>query len=284
MTALTSALYVGRMTHTRRGPKRHAFGYRLHMLFLDLDEIDRRLPIGPLRRGRAGWLSFCRRDYLGDPARPLREEVLDLVEARLGIRPAGPVRLLTQVRCLGYVFNPVSFYYCYGTDGTTLEAVVAEITNTPWQERHAYVLSAREGEVRASFPKAFHVSPFFDLAQRYRWLITTPAKRLVVTMVNEEQGRDVFSATLQLERRPLTAGGLWLATLRQPLMTWRIHLGIYVQALRLWWKGTPYVEHPASRRSSSRPAAGADGAPRTDRAGGGALPSARNRKDRTWNA
>ena len=283
MTGLASALYVGRMTHTRRGPSRHAFGYRLHMLFLDLDEIDRRLPIGPLRRGRVGWLSFCRRDYLGDPARPLREVVLDLVEARLGTRPAGPVRLLTQVRCLGYVFNPVSFYYCYRADGTTLDAVVAEITNTPWQERHAYVLAASAGEVRASFPKAFHVSPFFDLAQRYRWLMTTPGERLVVTMVNEAQGRDVFSATLRLDRRPLTARGLWLATLRQPLMAWRVHLGIYVQALRLWWKRTPYVEHPARTRSSSHSVAGTDIGARTTPVDGRVGLAERNRRNTTWN-
>jgi hypothetical protein len=217
------------------------------MLYLDLDEIERALPVGPLRRGRFGWLSFCRSDYLGDPARPLKAEVLDLVEARLGVRPAGPVRLLTQVRALGYVFNPVSFYYCFAGDGRTLEAIVAEITNTPWQERHAYVLPAAEGEVRAAFPKTFHVSPFFGMALRYRWHVTTPGDRLAVTMVNEEAGRDVFSATLALDRRPLAPGPLLAVALTQPLMAWRVHLGIYVQSLRLWLKRTPYFEHPARR-------------------------------------
>jgi DUF1365 family protein len=246
MTPLRSAIYEGKLTHTRRGPARHAFGYRLHMLYLDLDEIDARLPVSILRRGRFGWLAFCRADYLGEPDTPLKTAVLNLVDARLGTRPSGPVRLLTQVRCLGYVFNPVSFYYCFAADGKTLEAIVAEITNTPWQERHAYVLPAANGEVRAAFPKAFHVSPFFEMAQRYRWLLTEPSDRLTVTMVNSEGGVDVFSATLAMTRRPLTPAALVSVALRQPFMAWRVHLGIYLQAFRLWRKGTPYVQHPTT--------------------------------------
>lgn len=245
MTVAASAIYEGRLTHARRGPVRHMFGYRLHMLYLDLDEIDRALPIALLRRGRFGWLSFFRADYLGDAGRPLKREVLDLVESRLGVRPDGPVRLLTQVRCFGYVFNPVSFYYCFAADGGTLQAIVAEITNTPWQERHAYVVQAHDGMARGTFQKVFHVSPFFDMTQRYRWVITTPGDRLAVTMVNEEQGRDVFSATLVLDRHVLDAASLWRAAIRQPLMAWRVHLGIYIQAFRLWRKRTPYFDHPA---------------------------------------
>lgn len=256
MTA--SAIYQGTLTHTRRGPRRHAFAYRLHMLYLDLDEIETQLPLSILRRGRFGWLSFHRADYLGRADRDLKSEVLALVETHLGVRPAGPVRLLTQVRCLGYVFNPVSFYYCFAADGATLEAIVAEITNTPWQERHRYVLPAARGEVRAAFPKAFHVSPFFDMAQRYRWLLTQPGERLNVAMVNSEQGRDVFSATLALERQPLRAATLCRVALRQPLMAWRVHLGIYAQALRLWLKGTPYFDHPTRRAQGGQTGSPAD--------------------------
>jgi DUF1365 family protein len=216
------------------------------MLYLDLDEIERLLPVGLLRRGRFGWLSFHRGDYLGDPHVPLRQAVLDVVEARLGFRPAGPVRLLTQVRCLGYVFNPVSFYYCFAADEVTLEAIVAEITNTPWQERHAYVLPAEHGHVRGAFEKAFHVSPFFSMCQRYRWLLTTPGKRLAVTMVNEEHGHDVFSATLALERHALNRASLRWLSIRQPLMAWRVHVAIYLQAWKLRRKRTPQFEHPAA--------------------------------------
>jgi DUF1365 family protein len=182
---------------------------------------------------------------------PLKQAVLDVVEARLGTRPAGPVRLLTQVRCLGYVFNPVTFYYCFAADAATLEAIVAEITNTPWKERHAYVLPARDGEVRGSFQKVFHVSPFLGMRQRYRWLLTTPGDRLAVTMVNEEDGRDVFSATLALQRHELSRSRLWRLAIRQPFMAWRVHLGIYIQAWRLRRKSTPYFEHPAAAAPSA---------------------------------
>jgi hypothetical protein len=249
--AVHSALYEGHLAHARKGPRPHRFTYRLHMLYLDLDEtgeVFRRSML--LREGRFGLLSFFRGDYLGDPSRPLKQAVLDLVEARLGVRPAGPVRVLTLVRCLGYVFNPVSFYYCFGADGATLEAVVAEITNTPWKERHAYVLAASDDAVRAVFDKAFHVSPFFDMAQRYRWLIPTPGDTLSVTMVNEQDGQDVFSATLALERHALTPARLLSVVLRQPLMAWLVHLGIYVQAFRLWRKRTPYFAHPAARATA----------------------------------
>ena len=250
MTA--SAIYVGRLTHARRGPRPHRFSYRLQMFYLDLDEAAAGWPrLAPLRVGRAGLLSFFRPDYLGPATTPLKTAVLDLVEARLGRRPAGPVRVLTQVRWFGYVFNPVSFYYCFEADGTTLEAIVAEITNTPWQERHAYVLPASSGEVRAAFPKAFHVSPFLEMDQHYRWLLTTPAEHLAVTMVNEADRRAVFSATLTLDRRPLTVSRLWSLIVRYPFMAWRVHLGIYLQACRLWWKRTPYVEHPARRQGAT---------------------------------
>jgi DUF1365 family protein len=249
--SVASGIYQGRVTHARRGPKRHQFSYRIHMFYLDLDEVAGLLPMGMLRRGRFGWLSFWRADYLGTATTPLKTAVLDLVQARLGTRPSGPVRLLTQLRCLGYVFNPVSFYYCFAADGERLEAVVAEITNTPWKERHSYVLPATDGVVSSDFDKAFHVSPFFGMAQHYRWHLSTPATDLIVAMVNEEGGRPVFSATLALHRRELTAATLWRTALGQPLMAWRVHLGIYAHALALWLKRTPYFAHPGDAEAAA---------------------------------
>jgi DUF1365 family protein len=251
VTPLASAVYEGRVTHARRGPSRHQFSYRLHMFYLDLDELPR-LRTSLFRIGRFGCLSFCRADYLGNPSTDLKTAVLDRVDTALGFRPSGPVRVLTQVRNFGYVFNPVSFYYCFAADGETLEAIVAEITNTPWKERHAYVLRARDGAVRSGFAKAFHVSPFFGMAQQYRWQLSTPGPDLTVAMVNEERGRPVFSATLALTRREFTAPAIRRAALSQPLMAWRVHLGIYIQALRLWRKRTPYFEHPAKHAAPIR--------------------------------
>jgi len=251
-----SALYLGRVSHVRHGPRRHEFAYGLGLLSLDLDELPT-LRLGPLFGvERARPLSFRRRDYRGDASRPLKDVVLDDVEAAAGIRPAGPVHLLTMVRWLGWVFNPVSFYYCYDADGTTLRAVLAEITNTPWSERHAYVVAARPGAaagpVEGSFAKTFHVSPFFPMEQRYHWRLSVPGDSLEVEMRSEQEGREVFRAALRMRREPLTRARLAAAALRHPLGARRVLAAIYWQALRLWLKGTPFFEHP---RTAARTAA-----------------------------
>jgi DUF1365 family protein len=254
-----SAIYEGTLAHARRAPRPHAFGVRVYLLYLDLAELPEALALpGPLRRGRFGLLSFERRDYLAGPASAprdgavgLAEAAKDRVEAALGFRPAGPVRLLTQVRSLGWVFNPVSFYYCFAADGRTLAAIVAEITNTPWGERHTYVVRAGPGGAVDAFAKRFHVSPFFGMEQRYRWAFDVPGERLTVEMRNEEEGREVFRARLALHRRPFTTGALWSAALRLPLMAWRVHAAIYLHALFLWLKRTPFHPHPAARAAGA---------------------------------
>ena len=248
---MLSALYDGRVQHARVGPPAHAFGYRVRFAWLDLDE----LPELFARRGLAGWrrlVRFRREDYLGPSEHPLREAVLERVEAELGRRPDGPVRLLTQLRVLGYVFNPVSFYYCFDAAGA-LSAVVAEITNTPWGERHAYVLDAagaREGdELVWRFPKRFHVSPFFGMAQEYEWRFGVPGESLSISMTNREGGERVFSAGLACRRRPLPTRGPAGPLLRAAPLSLRVHAAIYWQALRLWWKRAPFHVHPKKRAS-----------------------------------
>lgn len=251
-----SAIYAGRITHARRGSggrRPHAFGYRLYMLYLDLDELPELLAAGgPLRAGRFGLLSFARQDYLAGAA-SLAEAARDRVEQELGLRPGGPVRLLTHVRSLGYAFNPVSFYFCFAADGTSLEAVVAEITNTPWGERHAYVLRAGPGGAVDAFEKRFHVSPFLPMEQRYRWAVGEPGDRLLVEMANEEGTEEVFRARLDLSRTPWSAAALWRAALLSPLMAWKVHAAIYWQALRLWVKRAPFHVHPSKRATADAP-------------------------------
>ncbi len=240
-----SAIYLGRLTHCRHAPKRHAFSYRLYMLYLDLDELGSLRPSPLFGIEAARPLSFRRRDYLGRPDRLLKDAVLDEVERALGFRPAGPVRLLAHVRAFGYVFNPVAFYYCFDAAGRSVQAIVAEITNTPWGERHRYVIAAEGRGATARFAKAFHVSPFFPMAQSYAWRFSEPGARLAVGMTSEQEGRKVFSARLALRRRPLSQLQLAKVALSLPLIGWQVHAAIYLQALRLWLKGTPFFAHPA---------------------------------------
>ena len=237
---MNSALYVGEVRHRRFADVEHAFAYRLYMTYLDLDELDE------VFAGRWFWstkrmapVRYKREDFLGPAERPLIEAVRDRVEAKLGIRPRS-VRLLTCLRHFGHSFNPVSFYYCF--DGEELVAIVAEITNTPWNERHAYVLDAR-GQRRFEFEKDFHVSPFFGMDHTYRWLFTEPGESLTVHMENDTD-RKAFDATLTLRRRAITGRSLAAALANFPLMGLKVVAGIYWQALRLWWKKAPFFAHP----------------------------------------
>lgn len=245
-----SAVYEGVVRHRRHAPHAHAFSYRMAQLYLDLDEVEqvfaRRWLWSTTHRNLA---QFRRSDYLGPANMPLAEAVRRCVEQATGQRPVGPIRLLTHLRYAGMVFNPVSFYYCFDADGQTLVAVVAEITNTPWKERHAYVLPVESAHVRGRalhwrFPKTFHVSPFMPMDCAYDWRFTVPGNDLMVHMNVLREGQRTFDATLNLQRRPLTAGSLARVLWRYPLMTVQVVAAIHWQALRLWLKRNPVHDHP----------------------------------------
>jgi DUF1365 family protein len=218
------------------------------MMYLDLDELDTVFDgrwLWSTRGPAAAW--FRRADYLGDPEVDLATAVRDTAERLTGQRPAGPIRMLTHLRCLGYVLNPVTFYYCFGSDGTTIETILAEITNTPWSERHTYALTGDPGSVcdtRHRFAKAFHISPFMTMDHTYEWRFSEPEHRLFVHMENMRDGEKVFDASLLLHRQEITGASLARTLVRHPAMTLTVVAGIYWQAFRLWLKRTPYVEHP----------------------------------------
>jgi DUF1365 family protein len=248
MTA--SAVYTGRVRHRRYAPRPHAFGYRVFMMYLDLAELptlfDGRRLWGYERRAVA---AFHRADYLGDPTVPLADAVRRLVAERSGRAPSGPIRLLTHLRYAGYCFNPVSFYYCFDDAGHELESIVAEVTNTPWSERHAYVLDGRRtlaaaGKQHHRFAKAFHVSPFIGMDCEYDWRFSIPGSALVVHMENHTPTGKLFDATLTLQRREISTAVLTRTLLAYPLMTASVSAAIYWQAVRLWLKRTPVFAHP----------------------------------------
>ena len=253
-----SAVYRGHVTHARSVPKRHGFRYSLFYVYLDLDELTEAF------RGRWLWsherwnvASFRRKHYLGDAARPLVDCVRERCAEELGQVPAGPVRMLTNLAYFGFCFNPVTFYYLFEADGQTVGAVVAEITNTPWGERHSYVLGADQARARGhlsrwEFEKDFHVSPFFDMDQRYGWEFSDPRERLLIHMENEESGAQVFDVLLDMRRKPLTASSCARALLRHPFMTGKAVAAIYLQALLLWLKRVPFFTHPAKREPAPR--------------------------------
>lgn len=240
-----SAIWRGSVRHRRFAPRAHAFSYHLFMLGLDLDELP------GLDQGRwfaverAGLLSFRRHDYLRGSSGPLKQAVWDKV-AELGgdADPKGRVLLLGNVRCLGFYFSPVNFYFC-DRQGET-RYLLAEVSNTPWNERHYYLLDLA---ALAPHDKDFHVSPFMELAMRYHWHIRPPAQETLIHIESHPVSGEakLFDATLALRRVPLSRKELVALLVRWPWMTMRVLLGIYWQALRLFIKRTPIFTHPETR-------------------------------------
>ncbi len=248
------------MRHRRFEPVEHRFSYRLFLMYLDLGELPGVLDPYPLwsarRRAPA---RFRRADFMGDPGRALDECARDAVEAETGARPAGPVRLLAGLRYLGHSFNPVSFYYCFDSAGERVQAVVADVENIPWGERHPYVLARgeREGPVLSDeLDKALHVSPLMGMDQTYAFRASEPGERLAVHIESRPgagggavaAGTKSFDATLALRRRELSRPLLLGMLARYPAMSLQVVAKIYAQSLRLKLKGARYFPHPEGRK------------------------------------
>jgi uncharacterized protein len=256
---MKSCIYKGSIRHRRFAPVKNRFRYGIFMVYLDLEEL------AGLFDGCALWsyekpnlASWRRRNYLGPRDLTLREAVKFRIEDQGLTDPGGPVRMLTQASYFGYCYNPVSFYYCFDRSGEKLEIIIAEINNTPWKERQAYVLPAGESisdtadRFRFRLEKTFHVSPFMPMNVQYDWRFKAPGSKLNIHMIDRIGDEKHFDATLTLERREMTPARLNLMLLKYPFMTARTLSLIYYQALKLWAKRTPFYENPEPRTKEYR--------------------------------
>lgn len=242
-----SFLYVGFVRHRRTAPADHAFRYPTYQVLLDLDEIPNLAGrIRGLTHNRRGLTSFYDRDHLGIREAPVREKLDVWLATRDVDLGTDRVLLLTNLRVLGHVFNPVSYFFCIAEDGS-LRRVVAEVNNT-FGDSFCYLLDDLEPRGRAfaaTTAKRLHVSPFIGMEGiTYEWLLTPPDRRITVHIDESRDGRKFFDATLILERRPLTQWSLARALLRYPMTPLHTVLRIHMQALRLWWKRVPFHGRP----------------------------------------
>lgn len=237
---MNSCLYQGILRHRRYHPKHHFFTYPIFMALLDLDELPLLAKAG-IAHNRRGITAFFDRDYpLGEP---LKQAVQNKLRELTGDTIDGKVFLLSQLRYFGFHFNPVNFYYCHDSAGD-FRYLLAEVRNTPWNERHYYVVDAHHPQPMA---KAFHVSPFNPMDMTYHWRFNLPGKTLQVHIENHQQNK-VFDATLVLRRQALTRANLINLLVKLPFMTMKTVLTIYWQALRLWLKRVPVYSHPGNRK------------------------------------
>ena len=248
-TQLRSGLYLGTVRHRRLSPRANAFRYGVYQLLLDLSELpalDRTIRF--FGYNRPGLVSFHDRDHMGSTGEPVRDKLARWLHGQGRELGDSRVMLLTNPRVLGYVFNPVSYFFCLDREGG-LRFTVAEVFNT-FGEVYCYLLDGTESAggraVRSRVDKRFHVSPFMRIeGVRYEWIVTPPDDRLTIHIDEFEAGEKYFDATLNLMRRPLTTANLGRALLRYPHLTARTIYLIHWQAAKLWTKRVPFVRKPA---------------------------------------
>lgn len=240
---LESAIYEGQLTHVRKAPKGHRFVYRHATFYCDLEQI-------PALCQRSRWLSlegwncvsFYRQDYLPSH-RTLRAEVVHQIKDKAGALFDGQVALLANWRSFGSLMNPITLFYCFEEDRLTF--VVAEVHNTPWNQRHVYVVPIDAG---MTSQKQFHVSPFMPMNTQYHWQLSPPEAFCRVQIQVSQSGQPFFSADLNLRAQLFSAKNIRRFCLIYPFQAAQVIFGIYWQAFRLSLKRMPFYPHPNPAR------------------------------------
>lgn len=261
-----SAIYTGKIRHRRFSPKQHEFEYQVFMMYLDTREIEQVFSLSPFwSLTHFAPAQFKRSDFhldkqhvankntAQDNLPSIDESVRTSVQSATGTHLTGPIRMLVNLRYWGLNMNPISTYYCFDDSGENLVAILAEVHNTPWNERHAYVLTGDDfaKKQKINFAKEFHVSPFNPIAMDYRWHSTTPNTTLTLHLENWQDDAKVMDATMTLTREAITTASMNKILIRFPWMTVKVVGAIYWQAVKLWWKGVPIFNHPESEHSQN---------------------------------
>lgn len=243
---MQNAIYSGFVIHNRLSPKRHIFKYNITMFFLDVDDVENafaKIPVASVNKFNL--ISFKRKNYLpSDDAASIREQIIKIINANGYAEVPDKIYILTHVGYFGYCYNPVSFFYCYSKE-EQLIYFLAEVNNTPWNERHVYFkkLDSSEPEIKFNLDKKFHVSPFLPMDMIYKWNIKPPKESASVSMKCFEHNDLLFTASFMLTKKKLSAMNCFKALLQNPLATHLLHYRIYWQALKLLIKRTPFFHH-----------------------------------------
>lgn len=245
---MNSALYSGQVMHHRLRPREHTLRYRVFWMLLDLDELDQMSrSLRFFSRNRFNLMGFHDADHGDGSETPLRVQATRLLERRGVDIGSGAIRLLTMPRVLGYVFNPISLYYCHRPDGA-LAAMIYEVTST-FRERRAYVLpvapeDGRVGRIDQATGKGLYVSPFMDMDMRYAFKGSVPDDRLDLAIDGLDSQGLLIATAMRGRRRALGDRALLAAMAAMPLLTIKVVAAIHWEALKLWLKGVPLTRKP----------------------------------------